>query len=46
MVATRDASGVRIVDAGIAAPGSVAAGLVILWATSSYWYFTEVRFGF
>lgn len=26
--------------------GSVAAGLVILWATSSYWYFTEVRFGF
>lgn len=26
--------------------GSVFAGLVILWATSSYWYFTEVRFGF
>lgn len=25
--------------------GSVSAGLVILWATSSYWYFTEVRFG-
>lgn len=29
VVATRDASGVRIVDAGITAPGSVAAGLLI-----------------
>lgn len=28
------------------AGGSLFAGLVVLWATSSYWYFTEVRFGF
>ena len=27
------------------AGGLLAAGLVVLWLTSSYWYFTEVRFG-
>lgn len=29
-----------------AAGGTLAAGLVVLWLTSSYWYFTEVNFGF
>lgn len=28
------------------AGGSLAAGLVLLWITSSYWYFTEIQFGF
>lgn len=28
------------------AGGTMFAGLAVLWFTSSYWYFTEVRFGF